>query len=49
MRTFGTGWKEADVEGEVMESPEKMYNGMGGGGGGQSFETKHGLAFWRKL
>ena len=47
MRTFGTGWKNADVEGEVIAKPRKNTRRVRWNIGGQFYETEHGAAFWR--
>ncbi|KAL5484079.1 hypothetical protein EMCRGX_G020521 [Ephydatia muelleri] len=47
MRTFGTGWKNSDVEGEVIAKPRKNTRRVTWNIGGQFYETEHGAAFWR--
>ena len=48
MRTFGVGWKNSDVEGEVITKPRKNTRGVRWNIGGQFYETEHGAEFWRK-
>ena len=47
MRTFDTGWKNSDVEGEVRAKPRKNTRRVRWNIGGQFYETEHGAAFWR--
>ena len=47
MRTFGTGWKNSDVEGEVIAKPRKNARRVRWNIGSQFYKTEHGAAFWR--
>ena len=42
-----TGWKNSDVEGEVIAKPRKNTRRVRWNIGGQFYETEHGAAFWR--
>ena len=48
MRMFGVGWKNSDVEGEVIAKPQKNTRRFRWNIGGQFYESEHGAAFWRK-
>ena len=47
MRTLDTGWKNSDVEGEVIAKSRKNTRRVRWNIGGQFYETEHGAAFWR--
>ena len=46
---IGTGWKDVEIQGEVIAKPKKNTRRVKWHIGDQYFETEHAAAFWKKM
>ena len=49
MCLYGTGWKDVEIQGEVIAKPKKNTRRVKWHIGEQYFETEHAAAFWKKI